>query len=367
MEKNYNTITKFTKEILSYEIGMKKPKVAILGAIFTGFDGVSRVIEQQANELSRTCDVSIYTLEADMEPPENVNLNIIWSPKNMYLNRIYRLFLPLDLIVMISYIKLLGNCDLIIAHHYPLSLLAYFTKSFYGVKYVQWHHHIPTESYTKFHHKMYMRFIEYLEEKSFIIKGADHICSISEFSRELLERRGGIDSIVVYNSVDGRFKEGLNGSKIRAKFEVGESPLILFVGRIHPQKNVHTLLEVFKIVKEQIPDAKLIIVGKPIFDEYFEQIKVMSDGSVIFAGYIPDEELPYYYTACDVYATCSISESFNLPAVEAQRCGKPVVAFDIGPHREVVESGVLVKEGNVEEFAREIVNMIKRLEDENSR
>jgi len=212
---------------------------------------------------------------------------------------------------------------------------------------------------------MYMRFIKYLEEKSFIIKGADYICSISEFSRELLERRGGIDSIVVYNSVDDRFKEGLNGSKIIEKFEVGESPLILFVGRIHPQKNVHTLLEVFKIVKGQIPDAKLMIVGKPIFDEYFEQIKVMSDGSVIFAGYIPDEELPYYYAACDVYATCSISEGFNLPVVEAQRCGKPVVAFDIGPHREVVENGALVEEGNVEEFAGKIIDIMNQMRTEN--
>ena len=359
MEKNYSTITEFTKEILSSEVGTEKPKIAILGAIFTGFDGVSRVIEQQAKELSRTCDVSIYTLEANMDPSENVGMKTIWSPKNIYLNRIYRLFLPLNLIAMIRYTKLLGNYDLIIAHHYPLSLLAYFTKNFFGVKYVQWHHHIPTEGYTKFHHKMYMRFIKYLEEKSFIIKGADYICSISEFSRELLERRGGIDSIVVYNSVDDRFKEGLNGSKIREKFEVGESPLILFVGRIHPQKNVHTLLEVFKIVKGQVPDAKLMIVGKPIFDEYFEQIKVMSDESVIFAGYVPDEELPYYYAACDVYATCSISEGFNLPVVEAQRCGKPVVAFDIGPHREVVGNGVLVKEGNIEEFAKKLIEVVK--------
>jgi len=367
MEKSYNTITKFTKEILSYEIGMEKPKVAILGAIFTGFDGVSRVIEQQAKELSMMCDVSIYALEADMAPPKNVKLEIIGSPKNMYLNRIYRLFLPLNLIVMIKYIKLLGNYDLIIAHHYPLSLLAYFTKSLYDVKYVQWHHSISTDGYTKFHHKIYMWFIEYFEEKSFIIKGADHICSISEFSRELLERKGGIDSIVVYNSVGGRFKEGLNGSKIRLKFEVEGKPLILFVGRIHPQKNVHTLIEVFKIVEGQIPDTKLMIVGKSIFDEYFEQIQVMSNESVIFAGYIPHEELPYYYAACDVYATCSLSESFNLPVVEAQRCGTPVVAFDIGSHREVVENGVLVKEEAVEEFAREIVNMIKRSEDENSR
>ena len=123
-----------------------------------------------------------------------------------------------------------------------------------------------------------------------------------------------------------------------------------FVGRIHPTKNIHELFKVFKMIKDRIPDAKLIIVGKPVIEEYYKRVKSMADDSVIFTGYVSDEELPYYYAACDVYVTCSLSEGFNLPLVEAQKYEKPVVTYDIGPHREVVTRGALVKMGDIKGF-----------------
>ena len=74
-----------------------------------------------------------------------------------------------------------------------------------------------------------------------------------------------------------------------------------------------------------------------------ETLNKISNDSVIFTGPVPDEEVPYYYAACDVYATASIWEGFDMPVAEAQNCGKPVVAFDVGPHREVIKSGKLGK------------------------
>lgn len=82
------------------------------------------------------------------------------------------------------------------------------------------------------------------------------------------------------------------------------------------------------------------------------------DPNIIFAGFVPDEELPNYYAACDVYATCSLVEGFNMPLVEAQACGKPVVAFDIGPHKEVVKNGILVPEGHLNEFGEALINIL---------
>ena len=87
----------------------------------------------------------------------------------------------------------------------------------------------------------------------------------------------------------------------------------------------------------------------------------MSDNSVIFVDFISNDSLPFYYAACDAYATCSMWESYNIPLVEAQLCGKPVIAFDIGPHREVINSkGILVKEGDVAKFSAACVEKLRQ-------
>ena len=90
----------------------------------------------------------------------------------------------------------------------------------------------------------------------------------------------------------------------------------------------------------------------------------MSDDSVIFTGFAPAEELPLYYAMCDIFATCSLWETFNRPLAEAQACGKPVIAFNIGPHPEVIdENGMLVETGNVEKFAEACVTKLRLRQD----
>ncbi|MCX8178142.1 MAG: glycosyltransferase family 4 protein, partial [Candidatus Bathyarchaeota archaeon] len=75
---------------------------------------------------------------------------------------------------------------------------------------------------------------------------------------------------------------------------------------------------------------------------------------------VSEEELPLYYAACDVYVTCSRLEGFNLPLAEAQACGKPVVAFDIGPHREIVKKGYVIKPFDTVQFKEKVVELLTK-------
>lgn len=88
-------------------------------------------------------------------------------------------------------------------------------------------------------------------------------------------------------------------------------------------------------------------------------MKRNAEKDVIFTGFIDDKELPYYYAACDVYVTASLWEGFNLPAAEAQACGKKVVAFNLGSHPEIVKNGILVEKENIEEFAKAVIKLLK--------
>ncbi len=119
------------------------------------------------------------------------------------------------------------------------------------------------------------------------------------------------------------------------------------------------MLQSLNIIKKHIPNVKLLIVGKPTFKDYFRSLKKLDNKGVIFTGFVPDEDLPYYYAACDVYVTASLWEGFDLPATEAQACGKKVVAFDIGSHSEIVKNGTLVKNKDIKSFSEAVVKLIK--------
>lgn len=152
-----------------------------------------------------------------------------------------------------------------------------------------------------------------------------------------------------------------NVKLIRKHYNLGNDPAILFVGRVTHSKGIHILIDVFKAVKRVIPNAKLMIVGRTDYTNCFTELKKIADESVIFTGCVPQDELPNYYAACNVYATCSLWEESNRTLVEAQLVGKPVVAFDIGPHREVVrdkETGFLIPLNDIRSFVDALIKLI---------
>ena len=67
-----------------------------------------------------------------------------------------------------------------------------------------------------------------------------------------------------------------------------------------------------------------------------------------------------FYSACDCYVTASLWEGFDMPVVEAQACGKSVVAFNVCSHPEVVKKGILVKPKDINGFANAIIKLLKK-------
>ena len=176
-----------------------------------------------------------------------------------------------------------------------------------------------------------------------------------------LKKETGLDSKVVYNRIDKkRYRRGLDGSKIRNTLGIDNNEkLLLFVGRLSPHKNVHTLLKIFDLVSQKITNIRLLIIGKPTFPSYYEKLKKAAGKNVIFKEFVEDKELPYYYAASDLYVTASLWEGFNLPIGEAQACGKKAVAFNVCSHPEVVKKGLLVKKDDIDEFADAVIKLLK--------
>ncbi len=335
-------------------------KIAILTPTFSYYSGIDRVAEMQAIEYSKKGNqVTVFTLEANLKPKGYV-LEVLGMPKTPFLQRLYRLFFFIDVNKIKNTAIKLKDCDLIISHFYPMNWIANCASKKYNVKYIYYNHGIGYSNlFGNIFEKFYMKLFGFLNKLS--LKNASSAISISKFMQAELKRETGISSRVVYDKIDtSRFKKGIDRSRIRKKFSIkGNEKLLLFVGRISPHKNIHTLIEIFNIVNEKLPNAKLLVVGKPAFPSYYEKLKNMANRNVIFVEFVDDNDLPYYYAACDLYGTASLWEGFNLPIAEAQACGKRVVAFDVCSHPEVVKGGILVKKDDKRAFASAIINILK--------
>jgi len=316
-------------------------------------------IKRYLKEFTKESDeITIFALDADISF-DNARLCIIGMPKNLLFQRIYRLTFPLDFIKTLMWLPKLRKFDLIISHLYPMNWLAFLSKKLYKIEYIYWYHGIPSlQYYPKLYEKFYLKLFLFLTKIT--VQNVDQAFAISKFAQKELKKYTGLDSKLIYCTVDKKkFNKNINGSIIRDKLSLDNNQVILNVARITPLKGAHLLIESFKIIKQKLPNVKLVIVGEHTHSYYTQKLIENSDDSVIFTGPISNEVIPLYYAMCDIYATCTVWETFNVPIAEAQACGRPVVAFNIGPHPEVIdENGILVEEGNVEEFAKACINKL---------
>lgn len=120
-----------------------------------------------------------------------------------------------------------------------------------------------------------------------------------------------------------------------------DAPWILYVGRLQPQKAPQRLLDAFALLRQQQPQAQLILIGDGNLRGAVED-KVRRQGlaaSVRLLGPVPQTELPAYYHAADLLVLTSDFEGMPMCVLEALACGLPVVTTRVGEVARVVHSG----------------------------
>ncbi len=336
-------------------------KIAILTPTFHHFSGIDRVAQFQADEFAKKGhEVTVFTLDASIKG-KGYKVISLGMPSAPLWQRFYRLFFFLDRSALNSY-KMLKGYDKVIAHFYPMTWLAYESKKHFGTPYTYWDHGVNTTGLLdSLPQKMYMWLFRAFN--NWTLRNVDDAYSVSRYLSGELWKQSRIKSKIAYNPIDAkRFNKNVNGNTLRRKLGLLDKKIVLYVGRLAPHKGIHFLIAAFAKAKEGVPNATLIIIGKETFKGYAKELKQLVEEKgirdVLFMGFIDDGELPRYYAACDVYATASQWEGFNLPAAEAQACGKPVVAFDVGSHREIVKKGVLVKNKDIGGFASAMASMM---------
>jgi glycogen(starch) synthase len=188
---------------------------------------------------------------------------------------------------------------------------------------------------------------------------ASRVIAVSERTRNIIIQRYGIPPekvSVVHNGIDfdrpvERRRNGRNDERV-----------VLFLGRITRQKGPEYFLRAAARVAERMDGVKFVIAGTG--DQVPAVIKLAGDlgleDRVTFTGFLRGAAVEEAYRNADVYAMPSVSEPFGLSALEAARCGVPVVMSKSSGAAEVLKRGALkVDFWDTEMMAKMIISILK--------
>lgn len=161
----------------------------------------------------------------------------------------------------------------------------------------------------------------------------DHIITVSEFSKQELIEGYALPAAkisVVHNGINSVFTPLPESEKsvVRAKW-TKHNPYILYLGAIHPRKNLMTLLRAFETFKTSHPSEHvLVLAGRPSWHtrELTEAIRHSPvRESILLPGYVTSEDAVGLIASADVMVYPSLYEGFGLPVLESMACGVPVI------------------------------------------
>lgn len=208
----------------------------------------------------------------------------------------------------------------------------------------------------------------------FAMRNADGILSNSDNTRDTLVNLIGVDPervSLIYPTVDeNRFRPGLPDDDLRGSIGLtADEKLILSVGRLMQRKGFDNVIRSLPALLEQDLDVEYALIGIGDDLDYLRGLarELDLERRVHFLGHVSYEDLPRWYSACDLFAMPNRdiegdSEGFGLVFLEAAASGRPAVAGIAGGTASAVvdgETGLRVDGENVAEIAEALTRLLR--------
>lgn len=201
------------------------------------------------------------------------------------------------------------------------------------------------------------RFKKWLESRlwkdfSMVFNEVSLVTTPTETGVHLIRRRLKVDTVAISSGINlEAFNPPDNPVNIRAKYGIPDKPVLLYVGRLDPEKRIEEIIHSVVLAVKKI-DFCLVVVGKGTSRITLEKLTEESGitDRVVFTGFVPDDELPYFYKISRCFIIASIAELLSLVTLQAMAAGVPVIAVNAGALRELVingENGYLYEEGDI--------------------
>jgi len=181
------------------------------------------------------------------------------------------------------------------------------------------------------------RILRFFVERS--VRRADHIITVSEFSRTGLISKLGVppQKVTVTHSAGARH---LQDPGARSDYDPAAGmPYILALSGLPMHKNIARLVSAFEQIQDVVPHSLVVAGHLPNNPEYRRNLEAKAGRRIHFTGYLSDAEIAAALRGASLLAFPSLYEGFGLPVIEAQRVGIPVTCSSVAALPEVAGAG----------------------------
>jgi 1,2-diacylglycerol 3-alpha-glucosyltransferase len=314
-----------------------------------GIDEVISVISEKLFKIGY--EVTIFTNEFDFPFNDtNVKIKQLQPFRLSFLSDYWQRHFLSDIRSINTFLKKLQEYDILITCD-PMHLIGALTKIRYRKPVIMYFFGIPPCNVLD----SFERKIEVLRQiltwnSSFHF--ADYIMTNSKYTKETLPKNLREKALVNYHGIEHLIGEKDAAKQFRKKLEIEDKKLVLSIGRFStPYKGMKEIVKIFAELQKKRRDIALLLIGGGDIPKSITTFMPMKNVNILTN--IPYSMLKLCLAASDIYCTASMWEGFNIPLVAAQANQKPVVAFKIGAHPEVMvdeETGFLVDD--YKEFIR---------------
>jgi glycosyltransferase involved in cell wall biosynthesis len=181
------------------------------------------------------------------------------------------------------------------------------------------------------------------------VRAADALIAVSEHTRaDLCDLyQTDVNKVrVIHEGIDAEFRPAPSEeiARVREQYSPGR-PYLLMVGTLEPRKNHAAALRALARLKAEGARHRLVIAGGKgwLFEPINRQVSASRlENDVVFAGYVPQADLPALYSGADGVLVPSLYEGFGFPVLEAMACGAPVVASNVSSLPEIAGEAALL-------------------------
>jgi len=331
----------------------------VMNGVVVSIETFKKALEERGHE--------VYVFAPDNDGAKACN-EVYRFPAIKISKKLYPVIFP-SIEVQKTYLpdEILPTLDIIHSQHmFTAGALARYVCKKYNKPFVYTYHTMITEYAKKYAFFLAPIVRNYLQKASTdFCNSADVVVTPSNSMRKILKGWGVAKPIeVVMTGIDPADYKRRSSDEFRKKYNIDlASKILLFVGRVAPEKNILFLLKSFQKVEKKFNKVHLLIVGGGPEEEYYRnEIKKMGlESKVTMTGMLPKEETNKIFGMADIFSYPSYTETQGIVVAEAMACGTvPVAVNKMGPTDLIHdgEDGYLTKL-TMSDFSEKLLKLLK--------
>ncbi len=295
------------------------------------------------------------------------NLDVYGIPSlSIIINPTIRLPIPFLLKSRIGQILKKFKPDIIhIQDHFPLSKAVVRVNKNFKIPIIGTNHFMPENLTVLLKNENLKQRSESYLWKGFskVFNQVSLVTTPTETGARLIRPRLKVNTIAASSGISLEiFNPSGDTRGIKNKYSLPDKPILLYVGRLDPEKHIEEILQAVAIAVKKI-DFCFVVVGKGTSKIPLEKLasQLGITDKVIFTGFVSDEDLPYFYKLSRCFIIASIAELLSLGTLQAMASGLPVISVNAGALSELVKdkmNGYLYKEGDIPAIVKAIENIV---------